>query len=114
MSWSDDPGKKGDGTVPIRFALARLLRARGIEAAAVLAEVRAVWDEVAGPEAAPHISPRSLRGDELIVEVDHPAWATQVQLSSAELLGRLAERLGPSSPRKISAQVVPPGRGPRS
>lgn len=100
--------------MPIRSALDRLLKARGIEAAAVLAEVRAVWEEVAGQEAALHVNPCSLRGDDLVVEVDHPAWATEVQRSSAELLGRLAERLGPSAPSRISARVVPPGRISRS
>lgn len=111
VSWFGE----GDGgeAVPIRAAVDRLLQVRGLEQTAVLADVTAVWDEVAGPEAAPHVSPRTLRDGELVVEVDHPAWATQVQLSSAQLLARLADKLGSSAPTRLSVRVVPPGRAKR-
>jgi predicted nucleic acid-binding Zn ribbon protein len=110
VTWhGDDPE---DDSVPLRSALDRLLEVRGLEATAQLADVTAVWDEVAGPAAA-HVSPRTFRGDELVVEVDHPAWATEVQISSGDLLARLSDRLGRRAPTRLSVRVVPPGRARR-
>lgn len=112
MSWFGEDEEAG--AVPIRTAVDRLLQVRGLEQTAVLADVTAVWDEVAGPEAAAHVTPRALRDGELVVEVDHPAWATEVQLSSERLLAGLAGKLGSPAPTRLAVRVVPPGRARRS
>lgn len=112
MSREDEVAAELEATSGVRLgsAIDRLLKVRGLEQGAVLADVDRLWDEVAGPDAAPHVRPRAVRGDELVLDVDHPAWATQVQLSAPELLGRLAASLGSRAPSRLSVHVVPPGR----
>jgi predicted nucleic acid-binding Zn ribbon protein len=52
------------------------------------------WDEVVGEQVAAHVRPIKLDQGVLVVEVDEPAWATQVTLMSARLRERLAESVG--------------------
>jgi hypothetical protein len=49
------------------------------------------WDEVVGPHIAGHVRPLRLDNGVLVVEVDDPAWATQIKLLSSDLRTRLAE-----------------------
>jgi predicted nucleic acid-binding Zn ribbon protein len=52
------------------------------------------WDEVVGEQVAAHVRPVKLDQGVLVVEVDEPAWATQVTLMSGRLRERLAESVG--------------------
>jgi predicted nucleic acid-binding Zn ribbon protein len=52
------------------------------------------WDEVVGQQVAAHVRPVKLDQGVLVVEVDEPAWATQVTLMSGRLRERLAESAG--------------------
>jgi predicted nucleic acid-binding Zn ribbon protein len=52
------------------------------------------WDEVVGDQVAAHVRPVKLDQGVLVVEVDEPAWATQVTLMSGRLRERLAESVG--------------------
>lgn len=52
------------------------------------------WDEAVGSQVAAHARPVRLDAGVLLVEVDEPAWATQVTLLSTTLRERLAERAG--------------------
>ena len=47
------------------------------------------WDEAVGEQVAQHVKPVKLDGRVLVVEVDDPAWATQVKLLSAMITERL-------------------------
>jgi predicted nucleic acid-binding Zn ribbon protein len=49
------------------------------------------WDEAVGPAVAAHVQPVRLEGTVLSVEVDDPAWATQIRLLEAQVRERLAE-----------------------
>jgi predicted nucleic acid-binding Zn ribbon protein len=49
------------------------------------------WDEAVGPAVAAHVQPLRLEGTVLTVEVDDPAWATQIRLLEAQVRERLAE-----------------------
>ena len=97
--------------VPIATAVEHLLAARGIEATAVLADVLGCWEETVGREVAAHVVPVALRQGEIVLEVDEPAWATQVQLLSSLLLARLGDQLGSRAPERVSVRV---GRRPGS
>lgn len=90
---------------PIGDAMASLLRSRGLGETVVLAEVLAVWEEVAGPEIAAKVRITGLRSRELLCEVEEPAWATQVKLMSEALLCRLCERVGAKVADRITVQV---------
>lgn len=47
------------------------------------------WEEAVGDQVAQHVRPRKLDGGVLLVEVDDPAWATQVKFLTATILERL-------------------------
>lgn len=49
------------------------------------------WDEVAGPVLARHARPLRIESGTLVVAVDRPPWATQVQALSETILARVAE-----------------------
>ena len=52
------------------------------------------WDDAVGAAVAAHVQPVKLDGTRLIVEVDDPAWATQLRFLEATLKQRLAEVAG--------------------
>lgn len=52
------------------------------------------WDEIVGPQVAAHARPVRLDRGVLVVEVDDPAWATQLRLLSGRLRERLAADAG--------------------
>ena len=106
------PGQDAAGVtaMPIGAALDRLLRQRGMEDTLVLGRVMACWEEVVGPEIARQVRPQMIRGRELVVSVDHPAWATELEMAGSAVLDRLAEELGDLAPERLSVRVEPGSR----
>ncbi len=49
------------------------------------------WVEAVGDQVAQHVKPVKLDGSTLLVEVDEPAWATQVKLVTPMIVARLRE-----------------------
>jgi predicted nucleic acid-binding Zn ribbon protein len=91
-------------------ATARRLGAPGV---GVLAAVFARWEELVGPDVAAHAQPRSLRSGVLVVEVDLPAWATQLRYLSADVLRRVGDAAGPEGVRELQIRVAGPGLAAR-
>ena len=52
------------------------------------------WADAVGPLIAAHVSPVKLDGAVLLLEVDEPAWATQVRFLEQDLLARLRSATG--------------------
>ncbi|PIE31193.1 MAG: hypothetical protein CSA55_06220 [Ilumatobacter coccineus] len=52
------------------------------------------WEEVVGDQVAAHVRPIRLDGTHLVVEVDDPAWATQVEFLSSTIISRVSEVVG--------------------
>ena len=52
------------------------------------------WVEAVGDAIAAHVTPIKLDGTKLVVEVDDPAWATQLRFLEATLKQRLLEVAG--------------------
>jgi len=52
------------------------------------------WEDAVGAAVAAHVQPVKLDGTTLIVEVDDPAWATQLRFLEATLRERLLEVAG--------------------
>ena len=52
------------------------------------------WAEAVGDAVAAHVKPVKLDGTKLIVEVDDPAWATQLRFLETTLKARLLEVAG--------------------
>jgi predicted nucleic acid-binding Zn ribbon protein len=81
----------GDEPIPLSASLDRVVRSlRGPDRHQV-GGVFGRWEEVVGEPVAAHVRPLRLDDRVLVVEVDDPAWATQVEFLSAQLRGRLAE-----------------------
>lgn len=105
---TDQEGGLGAVGLPIGEAARRLLRLRGLDGAVALSDVLFAWEDVVGPVVAAHARPRALRAEILVVDVDEPAWATELQFLSARILAQLAERLRGPVPVGMKLQV---GRG---
>ena len=70
---------------------------RSLQGGAGRSEVRGVfgqWDEAVGETVAAHVRPVRLDSGVLLVEVDEPAWATQVRLLADDLRARLIDVAG--------------------
>lgn len=102
----------GDTPVPISAAVDHLLSARGLEAAGSLADIAAAWEGIVGREVSRHVVPSAVRDAELVVDVDTPAWSTEVQFQEALILTRCREQLGEAAPDKLRVRVRRPGSLP--
>ena len=52
------------------------------------------WEEAVGPALAAHVRPVRLERGTLLVEVDDPAWATQVRFLADDVRARLRDAVG--------------------
>lgn len=71
------------------------------------------WDDAVGDAVAAHVRPIRLDDAVLVVEVDDPAWATQVKFLASTITSRLAEVAGVRVER-IEVRVAGRGRGASS
>jgi len=81
----------------------------------VLETVFSRWSELVGPTVAAHTRPASLRGGVLVVNVDEPAWGSELRYRAQDLLSKIAGSLGHGSPTRMEVRVRPPstrGREP--
>jgi predicted nucleic acid-binding Zn ribbon protein len=89
-----------DDPVPLTSALDDVVRS--LRGGADRSEIRGVfgqWDDAVGPAVASHVRPVRLDRGTLLVEVDEPAWATQVRLLADDLRSRLHAVAGVSVER---------------
>lgn len=87
--------------------LDRLVRHLGASSTGTLQQVFGRWPELVGGQVADHSRPVRLREGVLSLVVDEPAWATQLRLLEADLLGRLATVLGPGVVTGLRVRVGP-------
>jgi len=89
--------------VPFGDSLDRLVRSLHNEAsdassagqtASQMGGVFGRWAEAVGDAVASHVTPVKLDGTKLVVEVDDPAWATQLRFLETTLKQRLLEVAG--------------------
>lgn len=99
-----------DDPVPLTAALDGLLRSlRGGAGRAEVGGVFGRWDDAVGAMIAAHVRPVRLEDGALLVDVDDPAWATQVRLLDDDLRRRLLEVTGVQVER-IDVRVARPRR----
>ena len=67
-----------------------------------------VWSEAVGPVSAKHSTPTSLEGRTLFVRVESPRWVAALKGQEAEILARLAERLGEGTVTTLVYRAVEP------
>jgi predicted nucleic acid-binding Zn ribbon protein len=83
-------------------AVVRSMRGTGARS---LAGVFGGWDEAVGAQVAAHARPVSLVDGCLVVEVDHPGWATQLRFLETDVLQQLREVAGADEVRRIEVRV---------
>jgi predicted nucleic acid-binding Zn ribbon protein len=66
----------------------------GGQTASQMGSVFGRWAEAVGDAVAVHVTPLKLDGAKLVVEVDDPAWATQLRFLETTLKQRLLEVAG--------------------
>lgn len=71
-----------------------LLRRLGSESTTVVAGVFSDWCALVGDTVAQHASPIKLESGRLLVEVDEPAWATQMRFLESEIIRKLLASTG--------------------
>jgi len=100
-----------DDPVPVTEALDGLLRSlRGGAGRAEVGGVFGRWEEAVGPALAANVRPVRLEHGTLLVEVDDPAWATQVRFLHDDLRSKLADVTGVEVVQ-IEVRVGRPRRG---
>lgn len=82
MSGQRDP-------IPLSASLDGVVRSLRGPSRRVVGGLFGRWTEVVGEQVAAHVSPRKLDDGVLVVEVDDPAWATQVRFLTATIIERL-------------------------
>ncbi len=89
---------------PLTSALDRILKSLKGGDRSTTVTVFSRWTEVVGEAVAAHVTPLRLDGGTLIVEVDDPAWATQLKFLEADLLTRFGEA-GASRVERLEIRV---------
>jgi len=87
-------------------ALAALGRELGVPSPATLRALADVWPDVVGGALARHSRVRSVRDGECVVEVDGPAWATQLRYLENDLVERAARACGPGVVSSVRVVVA--------
>lgn len=80
--------------VPISNSLDGVVRSLRGPSRSAVGGVFGRWDEAVGEQIAAHVKPVKLDGGVLVVEVDDPAWATQVKFLASTITQRLTEVAG--------------------
>ena len=96
--------------IPLRDAVDAVTRDLGMPPPDALSRVADAWTSVAGTALAAHSRVRSVRNGEAVIEVDGPAWATQIRYLAKDLVEGLDGALGG---RAITSLKVVVG-GPRT
>ena len=100
------PGGQG-GPVPIRRTLERLMSGMGAPEIDATTTIVEAWPDIVGPELASRIVAVAVRGSDLVVRVEDPAWASQLGWLEQQLLTRVEALGGPGRITSVTARVVP-------
>lgn len=96
----------GDDPVSIATSLDGVVRSLRGPSRQVVGGLFGRWTEAVGEQVAQHVRPVKLDGRVLSVDVDDPAWATQVKFLAPTIISRLAEVTGAQVDR-IQVRVDP-------
>ncbi|WP_033436281.1 DciA family protein [Saccharothrix sp. NRRL B-16314] len=121
--WSG-PGPDDRDPQPLGRLASRMAADRGWAERLAGGQVFARWAKLVGEDVAEHAKPVALSDNELTVQADSTAWATQLRLLQRDLLKRIAAGVGDGVVQKLKVQgpAAPswrygprhaPGRGPR-
>lgn len=103
MPAKDSPDRRWAEPRSLRDVLKRVVTDFGDNGAMYAIHER--WDEAVGSAISQHCRPRRLSKGELLVEVDHPGWATEVRYLEQDLLAKLVQLHPELDLRGIKVQV---------
>ena len=95
-----------NGPRPLKQGIERLLDGLGAPEIDTVATLVERWPEVVGPELASLVRAVAVRGSELVVRVEDPAWASQIAWLESQLLERIADLVGPGRITAVKARVA--------
>ncbi len=84
-----------------------MLQLQGLGSAAVLARIANLWPAVVGERMNAHAMPAKIDGKELIVSVDHPAWATEIKMQESRIISALESELRSPLINRLKVHVLP-------
>jgi len=85
---------EGKPPKPLSEVLARVLRGMKVSDESKAMGLLSHWPNIVGDSVAEHVTPKRLEKRVLTVEVDDPAWATQLKFLEAQLLSTLKDHIG--------------------
>jgi predicted nucleic acid-binding Zn ribbon protein len=83
-----------DDPIPISSSLDGVVRSLRGPSRKAVGGLFGRWSEAVGEQVAAHVQPIKLDDAVLVVEVDDPAWATQVKFLTGTIVTRLSEVAG--------------------
>ena len=93
--------------VHLRSVLEQLLKDFGTPDIRVVTSIVEQWEEVVGIDLAAKISAVAVSGSELIVRVDDPAWASQINWLEKQLLDKITNLVGEEKITSIRVRTTP-------
>jgi len=96
-AWKD-PSHVSDG-------LERVMKSMGAPSASGLRALFDDWDEIVGASLAAHCRPVSIDAQTLVLAVEDPAWASELQWLSAPLLEAIDEAVGSGVITEVKLRV---------
>lgn len=93
--------------VHLRSVLEQLLKDFGTPDITVVTSIVDQWEEVVGLDLAAKISAVAISGSELIVRVDDPAWASQINWLEKQLLDKITSLVGEEKITSIRVRTTP-------
>ena len=90
----------------LRQSLEQLLEGLGAPQIDAVTTLIDRWQEVIGPELATQVRAVAVRGSELDVQVEDPAWASQIAWLEVQLLERIAILIGSDQITAVTARVA--------
>ena len=90
-----------------RSVLEQLLKDFGTPDIRVVTSIVDQWEEVVGIDLAAKISAVAVSGSELIVRVDDPAWASQINWLEKQLLDKITNLVGEEKITSIRVRTTP-------
>jgi len=91
---TNDDIPEGKAPKPLSDVLARVLRGMKVSDESKAIGLFSHWPDIVGSSVAEHVTPKRLEKRVLTVEVDDPAWATQLKFLEAQLLSTLKDHIG--------------------
>jgi len=89
-----DDTPEGKPPKPLSDVLARVLRGMKVTDESTAMGLFSHWPTIVGESVAEHVTPKRLEKRVLTVEVDDPAWATQLKFLESQLLSTLKDHIG--------------------